>query len=148
MSTLIRVIAVALLAQSVSAHHAFAGHWTADLAASRLNGAVVVKAASLEFVVTSETVAITDRAFDVSNRDVGTGTTTLRTDGEPHSHDELLSGLAVVAQWRGPRTLDTVLTRKNGIVDRVTYQISDDGRTLITRTAGPLGTQEIVFRRD
>ena len=108
----------------------------------------VVDRDDLEFVVTPETVAITNRTIDISNRDVGTGTTTLRTDGESHPHDEVLPGLTVVAQWRGPRLLDTVLTRRNGIVDHVTYEISDDGRTLTTKTAGPLGTQEIVFRRD
>jgi hypothetical protein len=149
MSTFLVWLAVALLAQSsASADHPFAGHWTADLAASRFNGPVVVKAASLEFVVTSETVAITHRTIDSSDRDVGTGTTTLRIDGESHPHDELLPGLTVVARWRGPRLLDTVLTRRNGIVDHVTYEISDDGRTLTTKTAGSLGTQEIVFRRD
>jgi hypothetical protein len=149
MSTVVKLIAVALLAQnSLSVDHPFAGRWTADLAASRFNGAVVVKAARLEFVVTSETVAITDHTIDVSNRDVGTGTTLLRTDGESHPHDELLPGLMVVAQWRGPRMLDTVMTRKNGMIDHVTYELSDDGRTLITKTDGPLGKQEIVFRRD
>lgn len=149
MSTLFLWLAVAFLAQgSVDAVHPFQGHWTADIAASRFNGTVAVKAASLEFIVTSETVTITNRTIDMSNSDVGTGTTTFRTDGESHAHDELLAGLTVVAQWHGPRLLDTVLTRKNGIIDHVTYEISGDGRTLTTKTAGPLGTQEIVFRRD
>lgn len=142
-------LTVALVNQGgVSANHPFAGHWNADIAASRFNGAIAVKAASLEFVVKAETVEITDRTIDFSNRDVGTGTTSLRTDGEPHPHDELLAGLTVVARWRGQRLLDTVMTRGNGVVDHVTYEISDDGRTLTTKTAGPLGTQEIVFRRD
>jgi hypothetical protein len=131
-------LGVALLTLGSVSVDLFSGHWTADIAASRFNGAVAVKAASLEFVVTSETVAITNRTIESANRDVAPGTTTLRTDSESHPHDELLPGLTVVARWRGRRLLDTVLTRRTGIVDHVTYEISDDGRTLTMKTAGPL----------
>src|SRR5258706_8950057 len=142
-------LAVALLAQSsVNPGHPLAGRWTADIRGSRFNGAVAVKETSLEFVVTSETVAITNHTIDISDRDLGTGTTTLRTDGKSYPHDELLIGLTIVTQWKGPKLLATVLTRSSGIVDHVTYEVSDDGRTLTTKTSGPLGTQEIVFRCD
>lgn len=147
MPTLFIWLAIAALGQSgSSSEHPFTGYWTADIPASRFNGAVAVKAASLQFVVTSETVTITNRTIDISNRDLGTGTTTFRTDGQSHPHDELLVGLMVVAQWRGPRLLDTVLTRRNGMVDHVTYE--HDRGTLTAKTAGPFGTQKIVFRRD
>ena len=141
-------LTVALLTQNAVGANLFSGHWTADVLASRFNGAVAVKMATLEFVVTSETVIITNHAIDNFNRDVDTGATTLRTDGESHEHDELLPGLTVIARWRGPRLLDTVLTRTNGIVDHVTYEIFDDAKTLTTKTVGSLGTQEIVFHRD
>jgi hypothetical protein len=40
-----------------------------------------------------------------------------------------------------------VLTRRNGVTDHVTYELSSDGSVLAARTAGPFGTQEIIFRR-
>jgi hypothetical protein len=147
MILLLAIVSLGQIALTVP-DYSFAGHWTADVAASRFNGAVAVKAASLDFVVRPQAVEITNRTTDTSGRELGTGTTTFTTDGQPHPHDELLPGLIVVARWNGPRQLDTVLTRTNGIVDRVTYEVSDNGRTLTTRTAGPLGTQEIVFRRE
>jgi hypothetical protein len=126
----------------------FQGHWTADVAASRFNPGVVVKAATLDFAVTSETVSITDGITDGSGREIGTGTTVFRTDGKVYPHEQLLSGLTVVCQWKGPSLLDTVLTRRNGIVDHVTYEVSEDGETLTLRTQGPLGSQTILYRRD
>lgn len=126
----------------------FQGHWTADVAASRFNPGFVVKAASLDFVVTSETVSVTDRITDGSGREIGTGATIFRTDGKSHPHDQLLPGLTVVCQWKGPSLFDTVLTRPNGIVDHVTYEVSEDGRTLTLKTQGPLGSQAILYRRD
>jgi hypothetical protein len=140
-------IAGVLSAQTQVGPHSFSGYWTADVAASRLNGSVALRSASLDLVVSEETVVITNHTVDTSGRDVGTGTSTFRTDGQPHVHDELMPGLSVIARWPSDRLLDTVLTRPNGITDHVTYEVSSDGATLVTRTAGPFGTQEIVFRR-
>jgi len=58
-----------------------------------------------------------------------------------------MPGLIVVARWHGTRVLETVLTRKDGQTDRVTYEVSLDGRTLTTRTSGNFGDQAIVFDR-
>ena len=126
----------------------FQGHWTADVAASRFNGSVVVTAASLDFAITPETVSLTDQVTDGSGREIGTGTTVLRTDGKPYPHDQLLPGLTVVCQWKSALLLYTVLTRRNGIVDHVTYEVSENGRTLTLRTEGPQGAQTILYRRD
>ena len=141
------MLAVMFAQSRPDANHSFDGLWTADLAASRFNGRVDVKAATLEFIVSVDAVAVTNHTIDVAGKDVGTGTTTFRTDGRPHPHDELLPGLTAVAQWHSPTLLDTVLTRPNGIVDHVAYDLSESGSVLIVRTAGPFGTQEIVFRR-
>ena len=127
--------------------HSFNGDWVADMAASRFNGSVAVKAATLDLAVSESAVTITNHSIDTSNRDLGTGTSTFTTDGKAHVHDELMPGLSVVAKWANDRLLDTVLTRPNRVSDHVTYEISADGKTLVTRTAGPFGTQEIVFRR-
>ena len=133
--------------QSQIRSHLLDGKWIADVSASRFNGSVAVKSASLDLLVSEETVVITNHTVDTSDRDVGTGTSTFQTDGQPHAHDELMRGLSVVARWSSDRVLDTVLTRPNGVSDHVTYEVSLDGATLVTRTAGPFGTQEIVFRR-
>ena len=59
----------------------------------------------------------------------------------------LMPGLIVVARWRGSHVLDTILTRKDGQVDRVTYEVSADGSTLTTTTSSTLGEQVMVFER-
>lgn len=149
MWTSLLLLALGLLSQATTpADHPFGGLWTADVKASRFHPALSVKSATLEFTITSELVAITNHTIDTTGRDLGTGTTTFRTDGKSHLHEELLPGLEVMAQWKGPRLFETVLTRQDGIVDHVTYEVSQDGRTLITRTSGTLGTQEIVFYRN
>lgn len=127
--------------------HPFDGHWIADMTASRFNGAVPVKETTLDFVISGSTVAITTRSLTLDGRVLGPSTSRFTTDGEPHRHDELMPGLIVVAKWATPRLLDTMLTRADGVIDRVTYDLSDDGAILTTRTAGPFGTQEIVLRR-
>jgi hypothetical protein len=149
MQGLVLISALAILVQTgrAAAEHPFAGLWTADLAKSKLHAGSPLRAATLRFAVTSESVSITDDARDASGRAIGTGQTTLVTDGAPHPHDKLLPGLTVVASWRGPRRLETVLTRASGEVDRVTYEVSTDRHTLTTTTTGSLGTQVIVFRR-
>ena len=59
----------------------------------------------------------------------------------------LMPGLIVVARWRGSHVLETILTRNDGHVDRVTYDVSADGRTLTTTTSGHLGEHVMVFDR-
>jgi hypothetical protein len=149
MQGLVLISALAILVQTGGAvvEHPFAGRWTADLTKSKLHAGSPVRAATLQFAVTSESVSITDDARDASGQAIGTGQTRFQTDGAPHPHDKLLPGLTVVANWRGPRRLETVLTRASGEVDRVTYEVSADGHSLTTTTSGGLGTQVIVFRR-
>ena len=57
----------------------------------------------------------------------------------------LMPGLIVVARWRGSHVLETILTRKDGQVDQVTYEVSADGSTPTTTTSGTLGEQVMVF---
>jgi hypothetical protein len=85
----------------------FDGHWTADMTASRFNGAVIVKETTLDFVVSNDSVAITTRSVTPDERIVGPSTSRFVTDGESHQHDELMPGLVVVARWVTPRLLDT-----------------------------------------
>lgn len=126
--------------------HAYDGRWVADIAASRFNGAVAVRSVALEVAITATSVSLTNRIVDTSGKEIVQGSTFV-TDGTPHPNSDLMPGLIVVARWLSPRLLDTVLTRPDGVVDHVTYEWSEDGRTLIGKTSGPFGTQEIVMRR-
>lgn len=98
--------------------------------------------------MTTETVQIVVRQTGATGRPIGTGTTVFRTDGHAHPHDALLPGLTVVATRPTPRRVDTVLTRRNGVVDRVSYVVSPDGLELTTHTEGPFGRQTIIFTKN
>src|SRR5216683_2559512 len=102
---------------------------------------------TLQFAARGDTVSTTDGDGNASGQEEGHGTRTFQTDGKEHPHDELMPGLLVVDRWRGPHVLETVLTRRNGQIDRVTYEVSADDKTLTTRTSGDLGDQVIVFDR-
>ena len=129
------------------ADHPFAGTWTANLAKSKLHSNAQIQRITLRFDLSADAVSITDMVIDVSGRNVGNGTTTFQTDGKAYPHDELLPGLTVVARWRDSRAFETVLSRRDGQMDRVTYEISADGMTLTNTTSGALGEQVIVFER-
>ena len=59
----------------------------------------------------------------------------------------LMPGLIVVARWRGSHVLETILTRKDGQVGRVTDEVSADRSTLATTTSGNRGEHVMVFDR-
>jgi len=56
-----------------------------------------------------------------------------------------MPGLIVVARWRGSHVLETILTRKDGQVGRVTDEVSVDGSTRTTTTSGNRGEHVMVF---
>jgi hypothetical protein len=123
----------------------FVGHWTADLSTSSLNARV--RSTALDVAVDGDMVSITDRVTNLSGQEVGRGTITFQVDGREHPHDELIPGLVVVARWRGAFVLETILTRRNGQIDRVSYEVSSDGKTLTRTTTGNLGEPRTVFDR-
>lgn len=127
--------------------HPLEGRWVADLAASRLHAGTAVRSIALAFVVRSDRVRISDEVMAASGEQVGHGPAEFITDGRPHPNDELLPGLMAQARWTNSRRLETVLTRRSGVVERVSYEISPDGLTLTNTMEGPLGTQILVFRR-
>jgi ketosteroid isomerase-like protein len=129
------------------AEHPFVGHWTADLSKSKLHSNLRLQSMTLQIAVMDDAVSIADTVVIPSGQNLGHGTTTFQTDGTERPHDELMPGLIVVARWHGSRVLETILTRNDGQVDRVAYEVSADGRTLTTTTSGHLGEQVIVFDR-
>lgn len=138
------LVAVIAFAQPASTHP-FAGNWVANMAKSQLRPNAQIESERLRLEVTGETVRISDSVIATSGREIGQGTTTFVVDGQAHPHDELLPGLTVIARWRGPHLLETVLTRRNGQIDRITYELAENGQTLTVKTEGDLGGQLIVF---
>jgi hypothetical protein len=126
----------------------FAGTWKANMAKSQLRPNAQIQSERLRFEATEDTVRISDSVITTSGREIGQGTTTFQVDGQVHPHDELLPGLTVVARWRSAHLLETVLTRRNGQIDRVTYELAADGQTLTVTTEGDLGGQLIVFDKN
>lgn len=127
--------------------HPLDGRWVADLAASKLHAGTAVRGIALTFVVRSDRVQISDDVVSASGEQVGHGSAEFITDGRPYPNDALLPGLIAQARWASPRRLETVLTRRSGVVERVSYEISSDGLTLTNTTEGPLGKQIVLFRR-
>jgi hypothetical protein len=139
-------VAIALVQPAST--HPFAGNWVANMAKSQLRPNAQIQGERLRFEVSEVTVSISDSVITTSGREIGQGTTTFQVDGRVHPHDELLPGLTVIARWRGTHLLETVLTRRNGQIDRVTYELAENGQTLTVKTEGDLGGQLIVFDRN
>lgn len=134
--TTLFALALLMLGQGVTSP--LEGRWTADLSASRLHPGASVRSISLVFAVSSNRVRITDDVWSASGQQIGQGSADFVTDGQEHANDALLAGLVVQARWVGPRRLETVLKRANGVVERVSYEASTDGGTLTNTTEGPL----------
>ena len=117
----------------------FAGRWTADVAKSQRHPANEFRAASIVFDVDGDDVRITDVVVDADGREER-HVNAIRVDGREHPSPP---GYGLVAQWRDPRTLETV-GRKNGdSIGGATYSVSDDGRTMTIRS----DQQVIVLNR-
>lgn len=141
------LIALLALTLGQADGHILDGRWVADIAASKLHAGTAVRSIALTFVVTADRVRISDEVVSAGGAQVGHGSAEFTTDGQPHANDALLPGLVVQARWASSRRLETVLTRRSGVVERVSYEVSPDGLTLTNTTDGPLGQQVIVFRR-
>jgi hypothetical protein len=103
----------------------FAGLWKANLDSPepllRL-----CDAATLQFVVEADRVTLSDTVLERSG-DEARHSYTLRVGGEPQQVDH---GYVMAANWHGSRVLEVAVARDGVQVMRVTYAVSDDGRTL------------------
>ncbi|RPI48271.1 MAG: hypothetical protein EHM55_25845 [Acidobacteria bacterium] len=126
---------------------AFEGRWVADLAASQLHSGVQVRSIGLAFGIGGDRVRITDNVVSTAGKQIGQGTIEFITDDRDHPLDRVVPGMVARARWAGPRRLETVFTRRSGVVERVNYEVSADGTTLTNTTEGPLGLQRVIFRR-
>ena len=124
----------------------FVGHWIADLSRSEPPNEQI-QSINLDVVVVGDTVSVTVKVIAVSGQGLAPDTITFQTDGKEHPRDDVMRGMVIVARWSGSDILETVRTRKDGQVLRVTYEISNNSKTLTTRTSDNLAKQVIVFAR-
>jgi hypothetical protein len=103
----------------------FAGLWKAD-PDSPEPVLRLCDAATLQFVVDTDRVTLSDTVLERSGDEVSSSYT-LRVSGESQQVDH---GYVMVANWRGARVLEVSVARDGLHVMRVTYTVSDDGRRL------------------
>ena len=119
----------------------FAGTWIANLAKSKQHPANPFRTATLEFTVVGDAVTIAQISVDASGHEVG-GRMTIRADGRERA-SEYGNGHALIARWIGAHILEVVDVKDGRILDRGTYEVSDDGKTLTVST----NDQRIVLDR-
>ena len=126
-----------------------AGAWRADLSLSRPPDRPFRRAA-LHVDVSPERVTITDTVVDASGREAR-GVNTIHADGQSHPSAH---GYALTARWRDSHALETVVTKDQLEVSRLTYEVSRDGGTLTLRGMAaahegyPAVDELTVFTRD
>jgi hypothetical protein len=104
----------------------FAGLWTANLENSPEPLLRLCNAATLEFAVEADRVTMSDTVREPSGAETK-HSYTLRVGGPPQQVDH---GYVMVADWRGPRRLEVSVAHDGHHLMRVSYAVSDDGRTL------------------
>jgi hypothetical protein len=77
---------------------------------------------ALTFAVSSDRVRISDDVVSQSGEQVGHGAAEFIIDGQERPNDALLAGLVAQARWASARRLETVLKRRNGVVERVSLR--------------------------
>ena len=99
------------------------------------------QSATVEFVVSGDTVKIADIVVDASGREERR-LNTIHVDGREHASGDG-SGYSVLATWRGSHVLETVAKKDGLVVGRGMYEVSSDANTLIVSGEETL----IVFDR-
>lgn len=115
----------------------FAGTWMADLSKSRRHPLNQFQSATLQFAVVGDNVTITNVVVDTSGREEHSQNTIL-ADGTEHPAENR-NGYVVLARWRGSRVLEAVVKKDGQVEGLVTYEVSDDGKTLTLSTDEQLG---------
>lgn len=108
-----------------------AGVWRANVENSPEPSLRLCDAATLEFTVEADQVTLSDTVWEPSGAETR-HSYTLRVGGPPQRVDH---GYVMAARWRGSRALDVSVAQNGQHLMRVTYAVSDDGRTLTLSAA-------------
>lgn len=126
------------------AENPFVGHWTANLAKSKLDPNVQFQSATLRVAVAGDTVTMASELLNASGQKQHAAET-FRTDGT-ETPGALSPGVILVARWVGSHVLATIARKDGRMFGLVTYEVSDDGKTMTVRSSGAV-EHVIVFDR-
>ena len=88
------------------------------------------RSVTLRLDVHGDAITIADVVVSASGDELR-NENTLRPDGQTYQQAH---GYAVAARWIGPRVLEAVGSKDGHVEGRVTYEVSDDGGTLMLST--------------
>jgi hypothetical protein len=127
----------------------FVGRWLADVSRSAPEPANPFQSAMLTFEIDGDIVRISDVVIDASGQ-THLGQNRMQADGREHPSAH---GYVLLTRWLGSRVIETLVKKDGRFVSRLTYEVSDDGRTLTLAAAGithdgyPGAEQMTVFTR-
>jgi hypothetical protein len=109
----------------------FVGTWTSNFSKSKLPSDYQYKRVTLQFAVMFDTVTIGSRFVNASGHEQ-TATELFHTDGKEHP-GTLSPGVLHVARWVNSRMLETSAKKDGKDVGVITYEVSADGKKLISK---------------
>ena len=122
----------------------FVGTWTADISKSKLDPKYAFESATLHIGVAGDTVTMASELVNASGQKQH-ATETFRTDGT-ETPGTLTPGVTHIARWVGSHVFVAIAKKNGEVIFLATYQVSSDGKALISRTSG-LAEQVVVFER-
>lgn len=141
------VLLVGLLTTASSlgaADNPFVGTWTSNFSKSKLPSNYQYKRVTLQFAVVFDTVTIGSK-FVAGSGQEQSATELFHTDGKEHP-GTLSPGVLHTARWVNSRMLETSAKKDGKDFGVVTYELSADGKTLISKhSTSP--QQVLVFER-
>jgi hypothetical protein len=126
------------------AENPFVGNWTANLVKSRLDPNYQFQSVTLRVAVAGDTVTMASELVNAAGQNQQAAET-FRTDGT-ETPGTLNPGVILVARWVGSHVLATIARKDGRMFGLVTYEVSDDGKTLTVRSSGAV-EHVIVFDR-
>ncbi len=130
---------------------AFVGEWTANLSKSQRDANHQFAGATMRFEGEGDALHVIVSGINASGNEESS-TTTYYPDGREYPVAQAPDTVSV-AEWVGPRTLDTKAKTGGALVGHGIYEVSDDGQTLTatiwgTDARGRAFEQIIVFDRE
>jgi hypothetical protein len=121
-----------------------AGTWVANLAKSKQSERNRIQRATVQIAVTTDAVTMSTRYVDQKGQE-RSATETFPTDGTDAPSTQT-PGLVLAAKWVDSRVLSTQAKLDGKVVAMVLYEVSGDGKTLTSKSAGMV-SQVLVFDR-
>jgi hypothetical protein len=129
--------------------HQLTGTWTANLEKSRRHPNHQFRRVTMRFDVEGDAVSLAFEGVNAAGA-AEEGTRQIRADGAAHP-EPAAAGVLTISTIDA-RMLEVIATKDGATVGRACYEVSEDGRSLISTTSGVDGSgrpfdQVIVFDR-